>query len=346
MLWKIVPAMRPRVEFARRFTGQLAWSSLDLNKTDVLHSVSFSTSHYVDMVGFEMLTSSASYRIRYTVTQGTGVLGKLVARGRAFVSSSNILSPTKLVKFGKLRRLYPHTLYSIHVLIDIDEFSTSLVTTGGTAGVSLVETGSGVVVHYGNALESCEKTTVHMGQISGIAFWRIDHREEQYLESLTLPAYAGYRETGTMTNPSQDLCFVNTAEDRENLPPMQRGTGVSYCASRILAPCDQIPDPWMNSCTSTSKRVSFVQALPSADLSMSQLPLQGRSSRLNELNSRTTILLKQTAPELSVHTDKLLPIGISQVLDCENQLPNLPIRFLFPQLAGLRVVSLAGLEAG
>lgn len=180
-MWAVAKSYRPPMELARRFSGKLYWNSLELNRTEVLHSVSFKTSHYVDMAGFEMLTGECYYRLKYTVTRGQGVLGKLLTKGKVFVPRSDILMPTKFVQFSSTKRIIPNEWHSIHVLVEMDKFDKSLVTTGGTGGLSVVKTDSGVTVTYGEALETCQRTSIDSGQIGGIAFYTIDPDEAKFL---------------------------------------------------------------------------------------------------------------------------------------------------------------------
>ena len=182
----IIPFLRPRSEIARRFGGRISWNELEINKQEVIHSISFKTSNWVELVGFEMLSCESSFKISFTITRGQGVLGKLVTKGRGYIPRGDILHPSVVIKLPSRKRIQPNTWYCINVIVDIHEYEMVLVTSGGNEGMTRVESDSGVVVDFGPGLESCKKTDQKSGQIAGVVFHRIFPDEEEYLASMPL----------------------------------------------------------------------------------------------------------------------------------------------------------------
>ncbi len=180
-LWRAFPFLRPRPEIARRFVGRIGWNCLELSKQDVIHSLAFRSDKWVDLMGFEMLRSDTSFRITFTVTKGRGVLGKLLTKGTGFVSAGDVLHPSRLVKLKSKVRIEPDCWYCINVVIEIHEYEMFVTTSSGTDGRAAIQTDSGVVIDYRPGLESCAKTTATEGQIAGIAFFRLENREEEHL---------------------------------------------------------------------------------------------------------------------------------------------------------------------
>ena len=185
-LWSFLPFLRPRPEVARRFVGRIAWNDLQLNKQEIIHSLAFRSDKWIDLMGFEMLRSDTSYRITYTVTKGQGVLGKLLMKGTGFVSVGDVLHPSRLVKLKSKVRIEPDCWYCINVVIEIHEYEMFVTTSSGTDGRTTIQSDSGVIIEYRPGLESCAKTTATEGQIAGIAFFRLDPREEAHLSQSTI----------------------------------------------------------------------------------------------------------------------------------------------------------------
>ena len=151
-----------------------------VGKSETLHSLSFKSSNWIELKGFEMLCGDFSYKITYTVTRGQGVMGKRVAKGSGFVKSASLLNPIQKVKFTTAKRLEPSQWYTINVVMDIHEYDMNLITSSGSDGVSMVETDCGVVIEYCAGLESCERTTTKSGQIAGILFSRLSQQDELF----------------------------------------------------------------------------------------------------------------------------------------------------------------------
>lgn len=182
-LAKFVAFFRPRHEVARRFRGRIGWNGFEVNKEELLHSISFKGNTWLELTGFEMLAGDTSFRIGYTITKGQGVLGSLLSQGTGFVPRGNILHPSTIIRLTSSKRLEPDCWYCINVIVEIHEYEMVLITSTGCDGSSVVETESGVTIEYSNGLESCTKTNTRSGLIAGIVFHRIDPDEEAYLRS-------------------------------------------------------------------------------------------------------------------------------------------------------------------
>jgi hypothetical protein len=179
-MWFILPFLKPSYEVARRFRGKVAWNGLLIEKSETLHSLSFKTSNWVELKGFEMLCGDFSFKITYTLTKGQGVMGKRITRGTDYIKTGALITPIKQVKFLKSKRLEPNTWYTINIVICIHEYDMNLITSLGSGGIKTVETDCGVVVEYCPGLESCSKTNSDSGQIVGILFSRIHPDDEQF----------------------------------------------------------------------------------------------------------------------------------------------------------------------
>jgi len=179
-MWYILPFLRPKYESARRFRGKVGWNKLLVGKADTLHSVSFKSSNWIELKGFEMLCGDFSYKITYTITKGQGVMGKRVAKGRSFVRAASLLNPIQKITFTTPKRLEPSQWFTVNVVIDIHEYDTHLITSTGSDGVSLVESDCGVVIEFSAGLESCAQTTTKCGQIAGILFSRLSPQDEEF----------------------------------------------------------------------------------------------------------------------------------------------------------------------
>jgi hypothetical protein len=178
-MWRILPFLKPKYENARRFVGKVGWNKLLVGKSETLHSVSFKSSNWVELKGFEMLRGDFSYKLTYTITKGQGVMGKRVAKGSSFVRSGSLLNPLQKVTFTASKRLEPSQWYTINVVLDIHEYDMNLITSMGSDGVSQLETDSGVIIEYSAGLESCALTTSKSGQIAGILFSRFEQEDER-----------------------------------------------------------------------------------------------------------------------------------------------------------------------
>jgi hypothetical protein len=171
--------MKPKYENARRFTGKIGWNKLLVSKSETLHSVSFKSSNWIELKGFEMLRGDFSYKLTYTITKGQGVMGKRITKGSNFVRSGSLLNPLQKVIFTTSKILEPSQWYTINVVLDIHEYDMNLITSMGSDGVLQIETDSGVLIQYGAGLESCPLTTSKSGQIAGILFSRIRPEDER-----------------------------------------------------------------------------------------------------------------------------------------------------------------------
>ena len=154
---------------------------MEIYKQELLHSIAFRFDTWVELVGFEMLTSDSSFKLNFTLTNSQGVLGPVISKGAGFVPRGNILQPSAVVKLPGFKRLEPNQWYSINVMVHIHEYEMLLVTSAGSDGVTTIETESGVRVEFANGLESSKKTSTKGGLISGLVFHRIDHAEEAFL---------------------------------------------------------------------------------------------------------------------------------------------------------------------
>ena len=172
--------MRPQHESARRFRGKIGWNKMLVGKSETLHSLSFKSTNWIELKGFEMLCGDFSYKITYTVTKGQGVMGKRIVKGSSFVKSASLLNPIQKVKFITAKRLEPSQWYTINVVLDIHEYDMNLITSTGSDGVPVVETNCGVVIEYSAGLESCAQTTTKSGQIAGILFSPLSPQDEAF----------------------------------------------------------------------------------------------------------------------------------------------------------------------
>ena len=214
--WFVLPFLRPKYESARRFRGKVGWNKMLVNKSETLHSLSFKSSNWIELKGFEMLCGDFSYKITYTITKGRGVMGKRVTKGNSFVRSASLLNPAQKVTFGTSKRLEPCQWYTINVVIDIHEYDMNLVTSSGSDGVPLVETDCGVVIEYSAGLESCAQTTTKFGQIAGILFSRLSPQDEEFYAQERL------RRRSRASVPSQVESAAGS-DDEVDLPVQLRG---------------------------------------------------------------------------------------------------------------------------
>ena len=277
---------------------------MELTNKEVLHSLSFRVSHYVDIVGFEMLTSDGSCRIKYTFTKGTGVLGKLIAKGKLFIPISDILTPTKLVRFASKKRLCPGEWYSIHVLIHIDSFNTSITTTGGCGGQTVVATESGVTVSYGEALETCSRTGVDSGQIGGIAFCRINAEEEAFLNNPETVQIKKSKPAGVekkVCSTVQEECSVkNEKQVRISVPDTSTVQEESSVRNEKQA-FVPVPETWDNE-SSPVTPASYFQAIHKRiDDSVPRLSNTGATALPVTLERNVFPLQKPTEENLAIY---------------------------------------------
>jgi len=215
----LMPFMRPSFEVARRFKGKIAWNGLLIEKCETLHSMSFKTSNWIEMKGFEMLCGDFSYKITYTLTKGQGVMGKRITKGTDYVKTGALITPIKRVKFMTSKRLEPNTWYTINVVICIHEYDMNLITSQGSGGISTVETDCGVVVQYQPGLESCSKTNSSTGQLVGILFSRVHPDDERFYTQERLR-----RRSSASTNSIQDSAVGSDIGDLELPSPLRRPT--------------------------------------------------------------------------------------------------------------------------
>lgn len=237
----MVPLFRPKCEIARRFVGRVAWNGLEISKEELIHSIAFKSSRWIDLAGFEMLCGDYSFRIRYTVTKGQGVLGRLRMNGGSYIPVGDILQPSKLVKLGCKCRIEPEEWYSINVIISMHEYEMVLVTSGGSDGRTEIQTETGVRITFSTGLESCAKTGLTSGQIAGIAFYRLDSDEEEFLNRCS---EANIDRSGTTINNAslgEPLCLdENTPDEAFQTNSMSSGQAKP---SRALPPLGGIITP-------------------------------------------------------------------------------------------------------
>lgn len=181
IMWRVFPFTRPHPESARRFVGRISWNGLRINKQEMMHSLAFRSSNWIDLIGFEMLSSDQSFQMTFTITKGQGVLGRIVSKGRAFVPPGNILHPSRVIRLRSPQRLQPNSWYCINAILEIHEYEMYLTTSAGTEGLASVTTDGGVRIDYAPGLESCPRTNIRSGQIAGIVLRRIDPNEEDFL---------------------------------------------------------------------------------------------------------------------------------------------------------------------
>ena len=195
--------LRSKPDVARRFTGRIDWNGLKVNKQEMMHSLSFRSNRWIDVVGFEMLRGDASFRLTYTITKGQGVLGNAIGRGSGFVPIGDILHPSRCIRMRSPIRVEPHTWYCVNVIIEIHEYEMYVTSSRGTNGRAIVHTDTGVEIEYANGLESCQKTNISSGQIAGIVFYCIDPSEEDFLRSRPLRLSSAEVET----SHQKDVCI-------------------------------------------------------------------------------------------------------------------------------------------
>lgn len=219
-MWLILPFLKPKHETARRFQGKVGWNQLLVSKSDTLHSISFKSTNWIELKGFEMLCGDFSYKITYTITKGQGVMGRRVTKGTSFVRAGSLLNPVHKVTFTVPKRLEPSQWYTINVVMDIHEYDMHLITSTGTDGVPFVETDCGIVIEYRAGLESGSHTTNKSGQIAGILFSQLRPEDEHFFTQEKL------RRRSRSTVSSQIESAVGS-DGEVDLPEVLKGESVT-----------------------------------------------------------------------------------------------------------------------
>jgi hypothetical protein len=251
-LWVIFPCLQPQSHIARRFRGKVAWNGLVITKHDTLHSISFKVNHWIDLIGFEMLTGDFSFKLTYTVTRGLGVMGNVASKGTGYVGRGDILSPTKIIRLQNTRRIEPDTWYTINVLVNIHEYEMQLISSCGSEGHSVVYTDNGIVVHYAAGQESSSRTNLSSGQIPGIVYTRLHPEDEKFYDENKGRRRVSYPRIGAedlpsplkpkasvMTDPPMEPTVLEK-RDRSVPPPIRPKDPIQNYASQ---PVRSTPEP-------------------------------------------------------------------------------------------------------
>ncbi len=158
----------------RRFYGKVLWDGVCIGCSNNLHSISFRFSRRVQFEGFDMFCGPFPYRIAYCISEGMGVMGRVVARGVSAVRKGTALLTTCSVMLSRPIVANSMQWYTVSVLVQISSYEQVVSCAVGTGGVSSVITDKGLHVDFACGLESSVDTTIESGLIPCVLYSSVE----------------------------------------------------------------------------------------------------------------------------------------------------------------------------